>query len=214
MPAISADALVAVAEDGELAGIDAGRAIFAGLVDAQHRRHVGTRVAGAPGGRQARRGSFLRLSHRITNAADERKDRIPSRHRNAEPRPLDLVAADHRRGHDRLQEIIGRAAGGGRGALGEALEIIELDAGMIEADRAARPRSPAPRARPAARPPRDEERAGARRRAPPYGRNAATSTSRTDRARPRYWNANAPASNAAGTSRASALARPSGLPHR
>ena len=42
---------VAVAEHGELAGIDAGRAIFAGLVDAQHRRGVGARLAGAPGGR-------------------------------------------------------------------------------------------------------------------------------------------------------------------
>ena len=51
MRATTPDDGLVLAEHGELAGIDAGRAIFAGLVDAQHRRDVGARVAGAPGGR-------------------------------------------------------------------------------------------------------------------------------------------------------------------
>ena len=37
----------ALAEHGELAGVDARRAIFAGLVDAQHRGAVDLAVAGA-----------------------------------------------------------------------------------------------------------------------------------------------------------------------
>src|ERR1044072_5907610 len=64
-------ALVAAAEHGELARINPGRAIFPGLVDAQHRRHVRARIAGAPAAHAAR--GFLRLSHRMTNAeASER----------------------------------------------------------------------------------------------------------------------------------------------
>src|SRR5436190_498469 len=66
-----------LAEHGELAGIDAGRAIFPGLVDAQHRGGVGPRVTGAPGGRRRAHMAagvaafgFLKLNHRITNAED------------------------------------------------------------------------------------------------------------------------------------------------
>jgi len=40
------------AEHRELAGVDAGRAIFAGLVDAQHRCAIGPPFTGAPSGRR------------------------------------------------------------------------------------------------------------------------------------------------------------------
>src|SRR4051794_4030634 len=42
------------AKDGELPGIDPGCAIFAGLVDAQHRGAVRAAVAGAPAGHARR----------------------------------------------------------------------------------------------------------------------------------------------------------------
>lgn len=65
-----------LAEHGELAGIDAGRAIFAGLIDAQHGRDVGGSVTRTPGGRCFAHAAFglRRLSHRI--AAAERVETI------------------------------------------------------------------------------------------------------------------------------------------
>src|SRR5205085_327599 len=65
-----------IAEHGELSGIDPGRAIFAGLIDAQHRGNVGPRVAGTPGGPRLAHAAFgfLRLSHRMANA--ERREMI------------------------------------------------------------------------------------------------------------------------------------------
>ena len=92
---------MAAAEHGELPGIDAGRAIFAGLVDAQHRGdgpriHWRPRVAGAPGwGGQAARGRF-RLSHRITNAAPSERIAFQPAIETSEQGPLHLVAADQR----------------------------------------------------------------------------------------------------------------------
>src|SRR4051812_34542622 len=53
------------AEHRELAGVDACRAIFAGLVDAEHRCRVGTSIAGPPAA-HTRRG--FRVSSKISEA--------------------------------------------------------------------------------------------------------------------------------------------------
>ena len=96
----------------------------------------GRRSPGRQAGLRPARGRF-RLSHRITNAAEmERIAFQPAIEMPSTDRPLHLVAADQRRLHDRLEEIVAAAARRG-GALGEPLPQIELDAGMEDADRAA-----------------------------------------------------------------------------
>ena len=70
------------AKHRELAGIDARRAIFAGLVDPHHRCAVGL------GGRRGASRSCARVPCSISQAIDrraaERQDRVPAGHRNAE----------------------------------------------------------------------------------------------------------------------------------
>ncbi len=137
------------AEHGELAGIDAGRAIFAGLVDAQHRGDVGARLAcperrqaasKGPDARRRRRAhaarGFLRLSHRIASA--------PSIETIAFHPAMEMPSHDHCTSSQRtsgrlntiLQHVGGRAAER-RGACVSSGQELELDAGMPEADRAA-----------------------------------------------------------------------------
>ena len=117
----------------------------------RHTRRPGRRAASSavgPRGRRAPAAHARRsLRHRpqiIEQPTSETIAFQPAM-RDAEERPLHLVAADHRRSHDLLQQIRGRPAVRGRRAGGEALENLELDPGMINADRAAIRRSPAPR---------------------------------------------------------------------
>ena len=94
---------MAVAEHRQLAGIDAGGAIFAGLVDAQHRRDV--RPRGRPGASRARRlrscqrqvaGAFEAqpCDHQRSKRSKGSHSIRPSRCRGT---TMHLVAADHRR---------------------------------------------------------------------------------------------------------------------
>ena len=114
---------LAVAEHRELAGIDAGRAIFAGLIDAQHRGGVGARVAGPPagGGAQSRPGRF-RLNHRTINAPARERIAFQPAIEMPRKRPLHLIAAHQRRGQDLLEDVVRGAAADQRRALGEAFE--------------------------------------------------------------------------------------------
>ena len=90
------------AQHGELAGVDAGRAIFAGLVDAQHRSAC-PRAGRRGASRSSRRG--LEAEKQDQRRAAERQDRVPPGHRNAEEAELHLVAADQRRMGDLLRAI-------------------------------------------------------------------------------------------------------------
>ena len=98
------------AKHGELAGIDPRRAIFAGLVDAQHR--IACRRAGrlAASCSSARRASSVRSSDQ--RRAAQRQDRVPAGERDAEEAELHLVAADQRRMRDRFSSsavVVARA---------------------------------------------------------------------------------------------------------
>ena len=69
-------------EHRQLAGIDAGRAIFAGLVDAQHRRPVGAAIAGAPAGGHALPRASAIIRHSARSARRTASPRSSSRPRS------------------------------------------------------------------------------------------------------------------------------------
>ena len=114
-----------------MARIDPGRAIFAGLVDAQHRASVRSRVAWPPAGHVR-----LLRTVRIAMSAAPPSERIAFQPAMEMPRKRNWTSSQRING---AWLISFRSSAGlkslrVRGALGEALEDLRFDPGMVDAD--------------------------------------------------------------------------------